>query len=97
MTDRRRGPRYVLTTPLPADAMPMEDATVEQLSGDRLVVVAPSPAAVDDALIVHVATADGMVSHHARVMSSNPVAVAGTVQFRIELRLDDRARRGEPS
>lgn len=66
----------------------MHDAIVEQLSGDRLVVTSQTPQAVDDALIVHVTTADGLESRRATVVSSNPVSVSGSVHFRVEMRLE---------
>jgi len=89
MADRRRSPRYVLSDPLAAEAMPLHDATVERLSGDRLVVVSPSPQAIASPLVVHVATASGLQTRRATVVSSNPVCVAGSVHFRVELRLDE--------
>lgn len=88
MTDRRRTPRYVLGAPLPGNAMPMLDVTVEQISGDRVVVVSPSAHRADEELMIHMRTADGLRSHQTRVMSSSPVSVAGTVCFRVELRVE---------
>lgn len=87
MSDRRRAPRYVLETPLRGQAMPMQDAVVEELSDDHLVVVAASARQPYEELIVHL-PADGEVStRSAQVLSSTPVAVGGAVSFRVELKL----------
>ena len=88
MADRRRTPRYVLSTPLAGDAMPMQDVMVESMEGTRLVVIASSAPAVDEELMIHLAMSDGLMSHRATLLSSSPVAIAGTVSFRLELRLD---------
>lgn len=88
MSDRRRTPRYVLGTPLAGDALPMQDVVVESFSGTRLVVIAQSARAAHEELMIHLSMSDGLASHRAIVMSSNPVSVAGTVCFRLELRVD---------
>ena len=88
MTDRRRAPRYTLDTPLVGDAMPMQDVTVERFSGDRLVVISLSTHTADDEVMIHISTPDGLASHRARVISSHPTSVAGTLCFRLELRVD---------
>jgi hypothetical protein len=97
MTDRRRTPRYVLGAPLRGVAMPMLDVTVEQVSGDRLVVISPATHPADEELMIHMRTADGLRSYQARVVSSSPVSVGGTVCFRVELRVADErpSRHGE--
>jgi hypothetical protein len=87
MADRRRTPRYVLDTPLRADAMPMEDVTIEEFSGDQLVVISPSAHESQEDVMIHMTTGQGLTSHTARVMSSRPVSVAGTLCFRVELRV----------
>lgn len=89
MSDRRRTPRYVLSTPLAGDALPMQDVMVESLSGTRLVVIAPSAPTVEEEVMVHLTLSDGVASHRATLMSSRPISVAGTVCFRLELRIDD--------
>ena len=96
MTDRRRTPRYVLTTPLPGDAAPMHDVTVEQFVKGRAVVIAPSAHQPDDELVMHVTTRVGLRSHPATVLSSSPVSYGGGLQFRVELRVDEASQeRGE--
>jgi hypothetical protein len=89
MTDRRRTPRYILKTPLAADAMPMQDVMLERRTSDRLTVIAPSSHAADEELMIHITTADGLVTHRTAVVSSNPVSIAGTLSFRLELRVLD--------
>jgi len=89
MSDRRRTPRYVLGTPLAGDALPMQDVMVESLVGTRLVVIASSAPTAEEDLMIHLAMSDGLTSHRATLLSSSPVSVAGTVSFRLELRLDE--------
>jgi hypothetical protein len=67
----------------------MQDVMVESLSGTRLVVIASSAPRVEEELVIHLATSDGLTSHRATLISSSPVSVAGNVSFRLELRLDD--------
>jgi hypothetical protein len=68
--------------------MPMQDVFVEQLSGERLVVISQSAHAPAEELVIHVAMPDGLSTYRARVVSSKPISVAGVVSFRIELSLD---------
>lgn len=95
MSDRRRAPRYVLDTPLRGHARPMQDAVVEQFSGDRLVVIAPSTHPPDQEVLVHLATPKGVVSYAAQVVDSMPVSMEGTVSFRLELRVTPAVPDGE--
>jgi hypothetical protein len=88
MPDRRRTPRYVLRLPLAGDALPMQDVMVESLSGTRLVVISQSAPAAHEELMIHLSMPDGLASHPAIVTSSNPISVAGTVCFRLELRVE---------
>jgi hypothetical protein len=85
MSERRRAPRYVLHTPLHGHAMPMQDAVVEEFSGDHLVLIAPSARRPHEHLRVHLATAEGLTAHPFEVVSSTPVSLGGTVSFRLEL------------
>ena len=87
MSDRRRAPRYVLTTPLQGQARPMQDAVVEQFSGDRLIVISSTARRPHDELMVHMSTPDGVATYPARVIASSPVSVDGTMHFRLELRV----------
>ncbi|HEV8316836.1 MAG TPA: hypothetical protein VGQ10_05480 [Vicinamibacterales bacterium] len=89
MSDRRRTPRYVLGSPLAGEVLPMQDVMVESLIGTRLVVIASSAPAVEEELMIHLAMSDGLTSHRATLLSSSPISVAGTVSFRLELRLDE--------
>lgn len=88
MSDRRRTPRYVLETPLAGDALPMQDVTVESFSGNRLVVISQSSHSPDEELMIHIAMAGGLQSRRAKVISSMPICLAGTLCFRLDLRLD---------
>jgi hypothetical protein len=67
--------------------MPMQDAVVEELSGDRLIVVAPTERQQYEELTVHLAMDGGVTSRPAQVLSSTPVAQGGAVNFRLELKL----------
>jgi hypothetical protein len=67
----------------------MQDVMVESLVGTRLVVIAPSAPAVEEEVMIHLAMSDGLTSHRATLLSSSPMSVAGTVSFRLELRLDE--------
>jgi hypothetical protein len=88
MSDRRRAPRYVLGSPLAGDALPMQDVVVERFSANRLVVISPSTHTQDEELMIHIAMPNGLATHRANVISSKPISVAGTLCFRLELRLD---------
>jgi hypothetical protein len=68
--------------------MPMQDVFVETFSENRLVVISPSAHSADEELIVHVAMSHGLETHRATLISSEPISVAGTVAFRLELRVD---------
>lgn len=92
MPDRRRTPRYVLDNPLAGHALPMQDVMVESLAGSRLVVISQSAPAVHEELMIHLAMPDGLASHRATVTSSDAISVAGTVCFRLELRVDAVSR-----
>ena len=87
MTDRRRTPRYMLEQPLPGHAMPMQDVMVEEFSGDRLVVVSLDKHLVDDELLVYLSMPRGLERYRAKVTSSTPVSVGGTLCSRLELLL----------
>jgi hypothetical protein len=65
----------------------MQDAVVEEFSGDRLVVRSSATRRPHDELMVHLSTADGVATYPARVIASSPVSVEGTMSFRIELRV----------
>jgi hypothetical protein len=79
----------VLQLPLAGDAMPMQDVVVKTLSGSRLVVISSSAYAQDEELTVHIAMPNGLASHRATVVSSEPSSVTGILYFRLELRLED--------
>ncbi|OLC40020.1 MAG: hypothetical protein AUH43_27500 [Acidobacteria bacterium 13_1_40CM_65_14] len=88
MSDRRRAPRYVLESPLAGEAMPMQDVVVERFSENRLVVISPSSHTQDEELMIHIVMPNGLASHRANVITSQPISVAGTLCFRLELHLD---------
>jgi len=67
--------------------MPMQDSVVEELSGDRLVVVAPTERQRYEELIVHLPSDGEVETRSAQVISSTPVATGGSVNFRLELKL----------
>ncbi len=92
MLDRRRTQRYVLGTPLSGDIMPMHDVVIERFDGDRVTLLSPSPHAVDEELMIHVATSSGLESHRTRVISSTPTSSGGTLQYRIELTIDPEGK-----
>src|SRR5437016_5281316 len=89
MVDRRRAPRYVLESPLAGDVLPMQDVVVKTFSGSKLVVISSFAYASDEELTVHIPMPDGLASHRAVVVSSEPSSVTGTLCFRLELRLED--------
>jgi hypothetical protein len=89
--DRRRTRRYVLETPLRGNIMPMHDVTVEQFSEDRAILISTSGHMPDEKMIIHMTTPQGLQSHPATVVSSSPVSYGGSLCFRIDLRMDDRA------
>jgi hypothetical protein len=79
----------VLQSPLPGDALPMQDVVVKAFSNDTLVVISSSDYAREEELTVHIAMPSGLASHRATVISSEPSSVTGTLLFRLRLRLDD--------
>ena len=74
----------------------MQDAMVEQYAADRLVVIAPTAHRPHETLVVHVPVRGGLESYEGVVMSSSAVSVAGTVCFRLELRIMDIESIPEP-
>jgi hypothetical protein len=72
--------------PLPGDAMPMRDVTVEQFDNGRAVVISRSAHPPDADLVIHIPTRAGLSSQRVRVVSSSPVSRGGALFFRIELR-----------
>lgn len=88
MSDRRRTQRYVLGTPLSGDIMPMQDVVLERFDGDRVTLLSPTPHAIDEELMIHVATSSGLESHRTKVISSTPTSSGGTLQYRLELAID---------
>lgn len=88
MSDRRRTQRYVLGTPLTGDIMPMQDVVIERLDGARVTVLAPSPHASNEAVMIHVSTSNGLESHRTKVISSTPTSSGGGLYYRLELAID---------
>jgi hypothetical protein len=91
MSERRRAPRYVLNTPLHGHALPLLFAVVELFWVYHVVVSAPAAPRPDEQLLVHLATPGGLTTHAAQVLSSTPMALGGTVSFRLELQVAARA------
>ena len=87
MLERRRSPRYELAEAIPGEAMPMQDVIVERYAGDRLVVIAHDNPARDEQLMIHMTTTEGLASHRAEVVASHPIAVAGSLCYRLELQI----------
>ena len=70
--------------------MPLQDVTLEHFAGGRAVVIAPSPHCPDEEVVIHLRTAVGLQSQPATVVASAPVTVAGSLCYRIELRVRDQ-------
>ncbi len=68
--------------------MPMHHVTVEQRSGEHVVLLSPLAHTGGEALMIHLPMPAGLASHMARVVSSRPVCVEGVVCFRVELSVD---------
>ena len=94
MSDRRRTQRFVLGPPLPADAMSMQDVVVERIVDDRVTIVSLSAHEPGEKTVIQVATSAGMQRHRTTVLSSTPIAVGASVQFRVELQIHDSADEG---
>jgi len=92
MSDRRRAQRYVLGTPLTGDIMPMYDVVIERLDDSRVTVLSPSAHAISEDLMIHVSTTSGLESHRTRVISNTPTSSGGTLQYRIEMSIDEDER-----
>lgn len=97
MPDRRRAQRYVLGMPLSGVIMPMHDVVIERFAGTHAVVISPTAHAVDERLTIHMSTISGLESHHARVVSSTAISSGDTLQYRIELDVDEDRGREERS
>ena len=95
MLERRRTPRYELAEALAGEAMPMQDVVVERFAGDRLVVIAHDSPARDEQLMIHMTTGEGLATHRAQVVSSHPIAVAGSLCYRLELQIGPAEPRPE--
>ena len=65
----------------------MQDAVVEQFTGDRLVVIAPAARRPLEEVRVHLATRHGTASYNGQVIDSSPISLEGVVNFRLELRV----------
>jgi hypothetical protein len=91
MTDRRRTQRFVLGPPLAADAMCMQDVVLERMDDTRITLISLTPHEPGARTVVNVSTPAGMQSHRTSVLSSTPIAVGASVQFRIELHIDASA------
>lgn len=63
----------------------MHDIVIEALSGTRVTVLSPSDHDLDEELIIHVSTGDGLQSRRATVISSVPTSSAGALEYRLEL------------
>ena len=87
MLERRRSPRYELAEAIAGEAMPMQDVVVEQYAGDRLVVIAHDTPARDEPLMIHMNTSAGLACHRAAIISSHPIAVAGSLCYLLELQI----------
>ena len=97
MPDRRRTQRFVLGPPLPADAMSMQDVVVERIVGDRVTIVSLTAHEPGVETMIQVSTSAGMTRHRTTVLSSTPMAVGASVQFRVELQIHDTAGEGPVS
>jgi hypothetical protein len=95
MLERRRTPRYELAEALAGEAMPMQDVVVERFAGDRIVVIAQSSPTRDEQLMIHMTTNEGLASHRAEIISSHPIAVAGSLCYRLELQIGPPESRPE--
>ena len=65
----------------------MQDVVVERINGDFLTIVSLTAHEPGQPLTIHVSTSDGLKSHRTRVLSSTPISVGATVQYRVELRI----------
>ena len=93
MTDRRRAPRYYLCRTTTAEINLLQDVSIQSAVGDDVVVLASRFPATCDRLLVQMVTASGEVaSLDAEVVSTAPVLDAGSVRFRLELKIEGFAR-----
>jgi hypothetical protein len=87
MSDRRRTQRFVLGSPIPAEAISMQDVVVERIAGDLVTIVSLTPHEPGHETLIHVPAPGGPRGHRATVLSSTPISVGASVQFRVELRV----------
>jgi len=89
MSDRRRTQRFMLGPPLPADTTSMQDVVVERIVGDRVTIVSLTAHEPGEERAIQVSTSAGMMRHRTTVLSSTPIPVGASVQFRVELQIHD--------
>ena len=91
MSDRRRTQRFVLGPPLPAEVTSMQDVVVERMDAHTVTIVSLTPQEPSQPVLIHLTMADGPKSHRMTVLSSTPIAVGASVQFRVELQVHTAA------
>jgi hypothetical protein len=93
MTDRRRTPRYNLSRSTKAEINLLQDVSIQSAVGDDVVVLASKFPESRGRLLMEVVRSDGEVaSLDAEIVDSAPVVEAGTVRFRLQLRVAGFAR-----
>jgi hypothetical protein len=68
--------------------MCMQDVVVERIEDDRITIISLTAHEPGAHTLINFSTPSGMKSHRASVLSSTPIAVGASVQFRVELRVD---------
>ena len=93
MTDRRRAPRYYLCRTTRAEISLLQDVSIQSAAGDDVVVLASTFPANCDRLLMQLVAADGEVATlDAEVVRTAPVLDAGSVRYRLELRVEGFSR-----
>ena len=93
MSDRRRTQRFDVGPPLKCDVMSMQNVVVERIDDDIVTIVSLTALEPRQHVVVHVTTSNGLQSHRANVLSSTPIAVGASVQFRVELHMLTASKR----
>ena len=97
MRDRRRTQRFEVWQPLKGDVTSMQDVVVERMDGDVVTIVSLTAHEPGQPVVIHVTTSEGLQSRRTNVLSSTPIAVGASVQFRVELRIQASSNGGATS
>ncbi len=88
MADRRRAPRFVMTTPIEGHARVLHDVDIVGISGDELVVITGAPPVPGEDLLIQVGGAFGRIaSLEVQPVKCQPVLEGGVMRYQLTLQV----------